>query len=346
MKYIVYQTTNKENGKLYIGVHKTENPDIFDGYIGNGVYVGYSLENPRTVYQHALKKYGYKNFIRTTLFTYDKLEDALNKESSLVTAEFVKQDNNYNTAIGGGYLIIYKTIYQFNNKKELVKTWEGNYAVSEYYGISRNQLQYAIHNNKILLDSYFSYDKNPDFTEYTKYKITTLYQFDFYGNLINTYKSTKDASEQLNLSFKSLETAVTEKKKYKNYFWTHYPESIFSIIKLTKLYNTENKPIIQYDINRSIIKEFMSTKIASEELGYKYDTIKAAIRNKSLVDNKYYFSYTSIVNKAQKVGQYENETLVKVWDTVAQCAKIHPKCREVLKGQRNQTHGYTFKYIE
>ena len=36
MKYIVYQTTNLINNKIYIGVHKTVNPDIFDGYIGNG----------------------------------------------------------------------------------------------------------------------------------------------------------------------------------------------------------------------------------------------------------------------------------------------------------------------
>ena len=90
MKYIVYQTVNKENGKLYIGVHKTENPEIFDGYIGNGIYVGYSLENPKTVYQHALKKYGYKSFIRTVLFTYDTVEEALKKEAELVTPEFVK----------------------------------------------------------------------------------------------------------------------------------------------------------------------------------------------------------------------------------------------------------------
>ena len=34
MKYIVYCTTNLVNNKTYIGVHQTENPDKFDGYIG------------------------------------------------------------------------------------------------------------------------------------------------------------------------------------------------------------------------------------------------------------------------------------------------------------------------
>lgn len=36
MNYIVYKTTNLINGKVYVGVHRT-NPDIFDGYIGCGV---------------------------------------------------------------------------------------------------------------------------------------------------------------------------------------------------------------------------------------------------------------------------------------------------------------------
>ena len=36
MKYIVYQTVNKINNKIYIGVHGTES-DTFDGYIGNGI---------------------------------------------------------------------------------------------------------------------------------------------------------------------------------------------------------------------------------------------------------------------------------------------------------------------
>jgi hypothetical protein len=44
MKYIVYLTTNLEskiNGlnRIYVGVHETENPEVFDGYIGCGVKI-------------------------------------------------------------------------------------------------------------------------------------------------------------------------------------------------------------------------------------------------------------------------------------------------------------------
>lgn len=348
MKYIVYQTINKVNGKLYIGVHKTENPNIFDKYIGNGIYIGYSLENPKTVYQHALKKYGYSNFVRTTLKVFDDVQAALDMEASIVTAEFVKQDNNYNTALGGGYLVIYKTLYQFNNKRELIKKWEGNYVVKEYYGISLNTLQYAIHHKKILLDSYFSYDENPNFDEYTKYREFTLYQCDLDGNLLATFESAKKCSEELQCNYTSLQTAIQHKKKYKNCYWTYNLENIISIIKLNKLYNLANNAVKQFDINMNLIQEFHSITDAANQLNIKYHTLKAAINNKTLVQEKYYFSKVAIVDKHTKVGQYDKETgeLVKVWDSIAQCAKVHPKAREVVKGQRSQTHGFVFKYIK
>ena len=37
--WILYQTINLQNNKIYIGVHKTKNPYEFDGYIGCGVYI-------------------------------------------------------------------------------------------------------------------------------------------------------------------------------------------------------------------------------------------------------------------------------------------------------------------
>ena len=37
MRYLVYQTTNLINGKLYIGVHATDKLD--DGYLGSGTVI-------------------------------------------------------------------------------------------------------------------------------------------------------------------------------------------------------------------------------------------------------------------------------------------------------------------
>lgn len=102
MKYIVYQTVNKVNNKIYIGVHGTES-DEFDGYIGNGVniYRPSTYMNPKTPFQSAIKKYGYKNFIRTTIKEFDNEDDAYNLESELVNETFIKRDDVYNLALGG-----------------------------------------------------------------------------------------------------------------------------------------------------------------------------------------------------------------------------------------------------
>lgn len=91
MKYIVYCTTNLVNNKVYIGVHQTENPEIFDGYLGNGCYSNRpgTYMNPKYAFHFAVKKYGPKNFKRATLYIYDTLEEALLKESELVTSEFI-----------------------------------------------------------------------------------------------------------------------------------------------------------------------------------------------------------------------------------------------------------------
>ena len=103
MKYIVYQTINKVNNKIYIGVHKTEDPENFDGYIGNGIYINRpsSWMNPKTYFQYAVKKYGFKNFIRTTLKIFETEEEAYNLEAELVNKDFIKRDDTYNLVLGG-----------------------------------------------------------------------------------------------------------------------------------------------------------------------------------------------------------------------------------------------------
>lgn len=87
MKYIVYLTKNKKskiNGleRIYIGVHKTENPEIFDGYIGCGVKIQQpsSYKYPKSPFQYAVKKYGIDAFERSILFIFDTAKMAYAKE--------------------------------------------------------------------------------------------------------------------------------------------------------------------------------------------------------------------------------------------------------------------------
>lgn len=131
MKYIVYQTVNKVNNKIYIGVHGTE-IDEFDGYIGNGVsiYRPATYSHPKTPFQFAVKKYGVKNFIRTTIKEFDNENDAYNFEAELVNEDFIKRDDVYNLALGG-------RITELANPKKEVHMYdlEGNY-IRSFSGIN------------------------------------------------------------------------------------------------------------------------------------------------------------------------------------------------------------------
>ena len=89
MFYLVYKTTNLINGKFYIGIHKQLGEE-FDGYYGSGLLL-----------VKAIAKYGKENFLRETLFTYDTLTLARDKERELVTEDFCKLDTNYNLSVGG-----------------------------------------------------------------------------------------------------------------------------------------------------------------------------------------------------------------------------------------------------
>lgn len=87
--FIIYQTTNKLNGKTYIGKHKTSNLD--DGYLGSG----------RAILQ-AIDKYGKDNFYRTILFMAFNA-DALNwvERFEFVTETVVNDPSTYNMILGG-----------------------------------------------------------------------------------------------------------------------------------------------------------------------------------------------------------------------------------------------------
>lgn len=88
--WILYQTTNNVNGKIYVGVHKVSVSATSKRYLGSG----YALKL-------AFKKYDRKNFVRITLAEFSCAENAYLAEAEMVTEEFIKRPDTYNMKIGG-----------------------------------------------------------------------------------------------------------------------------------------------------------------------------------------------------------------------------------------------------
>lgn len=88
MHYIIYETRNKVNNKIYVGYHSTEN--LNDEYLGSGIFL-----------LRAIKKYGRENFERKTLFMFPTETEALLKEAEIVDYDFIMRDDTYNYKIGG-----------------------------------------------------------------------------------------------------------------------------------------------------------------------------------------------------------------------------------------------------
>ena len=288
MKFIVYCTTCKINGKIYIGVHKTENPDVFDGYIGNGLKIGYNIKNPKTAFQHAVKKYGYSNFVRNTLFIFDNEEEAYLKEKEIVTLEFIRQKDNYNTS------------------------------------------------NKL------------DVTNYRTSKHSEIYQYDENGNLLNIFKSNKEASEKLNITLTSLTYARSHKTLLKGFYFLSADDNVDNIIKIKEeIYKITDKSVSKYK-NGILIYTYPNMKQAAKENNISVSEIKKSIK---LEDGVWSYGYSKIYKSNKnpipvKVNQYDlNGNLIKTWDSISQCRKEFPKLKEVLLKNRNHTHGFTFKYV-
>lgn len=132
--YTIYKTTNVLNGKIYIGKHKTKNPN--DEYLGSGHLI-----------QLAIKKYGKVNFVKEVLFVFGSEIEMNAKERELVTEEFVLQDTNYNLCTGGdggfGYI-----------NRELTEVVKG-YAWINREGLNNKKIQNKVAAEKIKTDPEF-----------------------------------------------------------------------------------------------------------------------------------------------------------------------------------------------
>lgn len=351
-KYIVYCTTCLVNGKIYIGVHKTENPEIFDHYIGNGLKVGWVIKNPKTAFQHAIKKYGYSKFRRSILYIFDNAQDAYNKEAEIVTKSFVSRDDNYNTSLGGAQPgCVYDPLYQYDFFGKFIKKWESVQEAINYYGCNSNRFNSAIKDKRSAFNSYWSkeYFTQLDTTDFRKSKHSEIYCYDAQGTLIKLYNNISEIECDLGFTSASINDACSHKRPLKGYYFISDNTDIHNLIKTREqVYNLSDSSVSKYK-DGILVQTYPTMKQAAKENKTTTTQIKNSILSLT-GDWDYGYSPTYLGSTkpvSVKIAQYDLlGNLIKIWDSLSSCRKNHPKVKDVLCGTRTHTHGFTFKIIE
>lgn len=175
--YIVYMTICLANNKKYIGVHKTLDDTVFDGYLGSGVNMRdpRTYKHPKTPFQYAVKEFGFKNFKRTTLARFNNKEDAYKLEAELVNREWVQDPETYNKVLGGygGSDTNWnaKTIYVYNSEGEFVSEYPSTYSLCETLNVTdRMHVSRAVKQGYLFHGFQLSYEKLPYMKKYVKNK--------------------------------------------------------------------------------------------------------------------------------------------------------------------------------
>ena len=359
MKYIVYLTTNKINNKIYIGVHETENPEVFDGYIGCGAYINKpaTYNKNKTHLHNAILKYGTSAFYRTTLKVFDTLEDALDLECWLVSDDFVKRADTYNMVIGGGYPpLLNKKVYQFNLNGDLIKSWKSVISIIDFYKVNKDRIWMAIKDKRSFDNCYWSYTNGININNYRLSTRGYVFQYNKDGKLLNTFKNASEASLKLDIQRDAIVNAVFNRTTCNGYYFLRADEDINKLLneKSSKLLKSTTK-VYRYTLDGKFNKEYNSVSEVSKELpkASHGNIIRAIKNNRTCAGYKWSYVKSDIIQpfselqlKAVKIAQYDiNHNLIKIWDSVSECKKEFPSCQKVCRKERKTSKGFIFEYI-
>ena len=232
MVWIVYKTTCIINNKIYIGVHKTKNPDVFDGYIGNGISTRNTtnIYHPKFPFHLAVKKYGIENFKRETIAVFNTEEEAYLLESKLVTPEFVNRDDTYNYALGGGRSHPTKgRIYQFDLDGNLLFTYECIEEASVITGISTSAIAASARKKVARRQFLWSYNNTIDVNEYSIKRLHIYYVYKSDGSFYREFKIRGDLLKTLNLDSANVSRAIKRKIRVGEYYISYKKVNNFKL---------------------------------------------------------------------------------------------------------------------
>lgn len=298
LKWIVYITINLCNGKFYIGVHKT-NPEVWDGYIGCGVY-GKRNANKNFPLHRAIRKYGAENFKRTIIRIFPDTEEgerqAFDLEAQLVTETLLKSKTCYNASLGGrgGSCSERKRVYQFDLNGEFLRSHESASAAAASLNF-RNDLYSAtkaIRNNCLgATSSSFGYvwSYKKEFNAPNTGNKREIAQYTLKGKFIRHFNSISEAEALLELN--SIKNAITKGWYCGGYLWRYYDGDNSDI---EPYFNPKTKnlilPIKMIDKNGNIT-EYESISKCAEVNNLSASQINKVLKNIIHTHKGYSFEY-------------------------------------------------------
>ena len=295
MKYIVYLTTNTVNNKIYIGVHGTEDPDTFDGYIGNSINIfetNPELKHPKLPFHKAVKKYGYSAFRRITLKVFDTMQDALDLEAWLVTDEFVNRPDTYNAIKGGGLPPrVDKVVYQYNLKGIFIKEWPSLTQAAKYYNTAGETIGIAANYKRVSFNSLWSFTKE-EALNLQDYNITIqnkqVYMYDMAKTYVKEVSSMSKCARELNTYLSKIQRAIKSGNPVNGYY--------ISLVKNDKyIFYEDNhiptprkaKKVGQYTMDGILVRIFNTVREAKKE----FPNVGKVLRGQATHCHNFIFKY-------------------------------------------------------
>lgn len=358
MKYIVYKTTNQVNNYIYIGVHQTQNPEIFDGYLGCGVYANKAntYNKAKTCFQQAVKEFGPKAFKRETLASFNIAEEAYLLEALLVNEEFLKRSDVYNMILGGTVNSTSgKQVYMYSvDTGEYIKEFDSCSMAADFVGCDSSTISHSIKLKFKVKNFCFSYEKHDklDLSEFDFKILQPVYRYLKTGEFDRAYPSLNAAGED------TLETSAVYIQKAAilgylvkdSYYFSFFKEKSYDKARTKSI---QNRQVYQYDERGKFIKEYQTQKEA--ELENSYCNITNCIKLRSKDVNNHYWSLTKLKEfnvpkkrEARKVGKFDDAgKLLQSWNSSNDCAKeVGTAVKNVLRGEYQKHKGFVYKYID
>lgn len=359
-KYIVYETTNLVNNKIYIGVHKTADPDKFDGYLGNGIYATqpYTYQYSKTYFQCAVKKYGPKNFRRKTLAVFNTPEEAYSLEEDLVNEKFLERDDVYNMILGGagGYFISNRVkVYQYTENGDFVKEYESMADAALQVGAADYTLiSYAVR-KKFKAKGYFWTSDKVDKLDLSNFNLgdnhgVQVHMYDKNGKYLKSFKTMASAARDIESTGQTIKNAcILGNCVKKEYYFSFIKEETYDKARTNYL---KTRPVYKYsDIDGKFICKYDTQTEA--ELDNPGSNITKCIKLKQS-DGAFLWGLEQLeyYNKPKKrdkkpVGKFDLEgNLVERYDSATKAANENgTSVWKVLAGT-NKTHkNHIYKYL-